>query len=142
MTFVQNELQQCKKNSSKWKAIRNCVPRKESTQPAYSRDLKTLADEFNAFFTSVGAKAAADSASLLAHFDFNDISSSFSAQQLYPDSETPKLHTHFFLTRLNETLYQKPLKNPKRQRPLHSHYQEPWHSNDGSRSADSHMTDP
>ena len=35
----------------------------------------------------MGAKAAADSASLLAHSDFNDISSSFSAQQLYPDSE-------------------------------------------------------
>ena len=87
MNFVQNELQQCKKNSSKWKVIRNCVPRKESTEPAYSRDLKTLADEFNAFFTSVGAKAAADSASLLVNSDFNDISSSFSAQQLYPDSE-------------------------------------------------------
>ena len=67
--------------------IRNCVPRKESTQSAYSRDLKTLADEFNAFFTSGGAKAAADSASLLTNSDFNDISSSFSAQQLYPDPE-------------------------------------------------------
>jgi len=79
MNFVQNELQQCKRNSSNWKVIRYCVPRKESTQPAYSRDLKTLADEFNALFTSVGAKAAADSASLLANSDFNDILSSFSA---------------------------------------------------------------
>ena len=84
MNFVQNELQQCKKNSSKWEAVRNCVPWKESTQPAYSRDLKTLADKFNEFFTSVGAKAAADSASLLS--DFNDFEL-FSAQQLYPDSE-------------------------------------------------------
>ena len=73
--------------SNKWKVIRNCAPRKESTQPAYSRDLKTLADKFNAFFSSVGAKAAADSASLLANSDFNDISSSFPAQQLFPDSE-------------------------------------------------------
>ena len=87
MNFVQNELQQCEKNNSKWKVIRNCVPRKESTQPTYSRDMKTLADKKNAFFTSVGAKAAADSASLLANSDFNDISSSFTAQQLYPDSE-------------------------------------------------------
>ena len=31
MNFVQYELRQCKKNSSKWKVIRNCVPRKEST---------------------------------------------------------------------------------------------------------------
>ena len=87
MNFVQNELQQCKKNSSKWKVIRNCAPRKESTQPAYSRDLKTLADEFNEFFSSVGAKAVADSVSSLANSDFNDMSSSFPDQQLYPDSE-------------------------------------------------------
>ena len=46
-----------------------------------------MADEFNAFFTSVGAKAAADSASLLANSDLNDISSSFSAQQLHPNLE-------------------------------------------------------
>ena len=87
MNFVQNELQQCKKNSSKWKVIRNCAPRKESTQPAYSRDLKTLADEFNGFFTSVGAKAAADSASSLANSDFNDISSSAAISRLGTVSE-------------------------------------------------------
>ena len=85
--FVQSERQGCKKNNSKWKVIRNCIPRKESTQLAYSRDLKTLADECNAFFTSVGAKAADDSASLFSNSDFYDSSSSSSAQQPSPDSE-------------------------------------------------------
>ena len=47
MNFVQNELQQCKKNNSKWKVIRNCVPWKESTQPAYSRDMKTKKMRFS-----------------------------------------------------------------------------------------------
>ena len=77
--FLQSEVQRCKKDTSKWKVIRNCIPRKESTRLAYSRDLKTLADEFNAFFTSLGAKAADDSASLLSNSDFYDSSSSSSA---------------------------------------------------------------
>ena len=44
-----------------WKTIGNCIPRKEVTQPVYTRDMKILAEEFNEFFTSVGARAAAGS---------------------------------------------------------------------------------
>ena len=39
-----------------WKTIRNCIPRKETTQPVYTRDIKLLANEFNEFFTTVGAR--------------------------------------------------------------------------------------
>ena len=40
------------------KTIGNCIPRKEVTQPVYTRNMKILAEEFNEFFTSVGARAA------------------------------------------------------------------------------------
>ena len=39
-------------------AISNCIPRKETTQPIYTRDIKLLANEFNEFFTIVGARTA------------------------------------------------------------------------------------
>ena len=42
---VQSELLSCQKNSSKWKVIRNCIPRKESTQAVYLRDIKVIAEE-------------------------------------------------------------------------------------------------
>ena len=41
-----------------WKAIRNCMPCKETTQPIFTQDIKLLANEFNEFFTTVGARAA------------------------------------------------------------------------------------
>ena len=44
-----------------WKVIRRCVPRKEVSQPVYTRDMKELADEFNIFYTSVGVKVAEES---------------------------------------------------------------------------------
>ena len=37
------------------------VPRKEVSQPVYTRDMKELADEFNIFYTSVGVKVAEES---------------------------------------------------------------------------------
>jgi hypothetical protein len=42
-----------------WKAIRNSIPRKEITYPVYTGDVKLLANvnEFNEFFTTVGARA-------------------------------------------------------------------------------------
>ena len=42
---IQSQLISCHKNSSKWKVIRNCIPRKESTQTVYSRDVKIIEDE-------------------------------------------------------------------------------------------------
>ena len=37
------------------------MPRKEVSQPVYTRDMKELADEFNIFYTSVGVKVAEES---------------------------------------------------------------------------------
>ena len=55
----------CKKTSSMWKVIRNCIPCKEISQPVYSRDLKDVAEEFNNFFTSVGTRVSEESTSLI-----------------------------------------------------------------------------
>ena len=41
-----------------WKAIRNCIPHKDTTQPIYTRVIKLLANEFNEFFTTMGARTA------------------------------------------------------------------------------------
>lgn len=35
-----------------------CIPRKETTKPVYTEDTNLLAEEFNEFFTSVGAYTA------------------------------------------------------------------------------------
>ena len=63
--FVKKKLEKSKSTSSKWKVIRNCIPRRESSQPVYTKDLKDIANEFNQFFTSVGGKASKDSQSLI-----------------------------------------------------------------------------
>jgi hypothetical protein len=39
------------------KAIRNCIQRKKISQPFYTGDVKLLANDFNEFFTTVGACA-------------------------------------------------------------------------------------
>ena len=41
-----------------WKAIRTCLPRKETTQPIYTQDIKLLANKLNELFTTVGARTA------------------------------------------------------------------------------------
>lgn len=63
--FVKRKLESSKNTSSKWKIIRNCIPRRESSQPVYTRDLKKVTNEFNQFFTSVGARASEASQSLI-----------------------------------------------------------------------------
>ena len=40
--------------NSIWKAIRTCIPKKSASQRNYSKDDKTVANEFNSFFASVG----------------------------------------------------------------------------------------
>jgi len=45
------------------------LPRREVTQPVYSKDIKTLADDFNAFFASVGSNVSEASKSLAAEAD-------------------------------------------------------------------------
>ena len=61
---MQEELERSQNTRSKWKVIRSCIPRRETTQQVYTRDLKEVADEFNQFFTSVGARASEASRSL------------------------------------------------------------------------------
>ena len=58
---VQKEMNGNQSSSAMWKVIRNCIPSKEKSKPVYSRDMTELANEFNEFFTSVGARAAAES---------------------------------------------------------------------------------
>ena len=79
--FVKRKLESSSNISPKWKVIRNCIPRRESSQPVYTRDLKEVTNEFNQFFTSVGAKASEDSQSLI---DFHNL------PQLLP--RTPQLY--------------------------------------------------
>ena len=62
---MQEELERSQNTRSKWKVIRSCIPRRETTQQVYARDLKEVADEFNRFITSVGARASETSRSLL-----------------------------------------------------------------------------
>ena len=61
---AKTELKNCK-TSSMWKVIRNCIPRKEISQPVYSRDLKDVAEEFNNFSTSVGIRVSEESTSVI-----------------------------------------------------------------------------
>ena len=84
---VQSQLASCQKNSSKWKVIRNCIPRKESTQAVYSRDVKIIADEFNEFFSTVGSRAAEASASLALTYDLSTVTLPMISDQNMPESE-------------------------------------------------------
>jgi hypothetical protein len=56
--------------NSMWKVIRKCILRKETTQPVYYKETqKTLVDEFNIFFTTVGARASEKSRLLATRYD-------------------------------------------------------------------------
>ena len=59
--YVQKEINDNQSSSAMWKVIRNCIPTKEKSRPVYLRDVTELANEFNEFFTSVGARAATES---------------------------------------------------------------------------------
>ena len=53
--FINNQIQKNPNNTNNiWKAIRFCIPNKSSSQRVFSKDDKTVADEFNQFFVSVG----------------------------------------------------------------------------------------
>ena len=45
------------------------MPRREKTEPTYTRGIKTLADEFNEFFTTVGERASEPSKDLAVKYD-------------------------------------------------------------------------
>ena len=63
--YVRNELEHSHNTNSKWKIIKNCIPRKESTQQVCTKDIKEVASEFNQFFTSVGRRVSEDCTSLI-----------------------------------------------------------------------------
>ena len=84
---IQSQLISCYKNSSKWKVIRNCIPRKESTQTVHSRDVKIIEDKFTEFFSTVGARAAKASASLAVTHDLPTVTSPMVSDQNTPESE-------------------------------------------------------
>ena len=52
--FVAEQIQRNPNNTNNiWKAIRHCIPNKSTSQRIFSKDDKTVADEFNQFFVSV-----------------------------------------------------------------------------------------
>ena len=53
--FVKDQIQNNPRNTNCiWKAIRLCLPKRSVTPKVYSEDDKTVADDFNNFFVSVG----------------------------------------------------------------------------------------
>ena len=46
----------CQNNSSQWKLIRNCLPRKETMQQVYTREVKEVAEEFKDFLELLAPK--------------------------------------------------------------------------------------
>lgn len=63
--YVRSEVQTHKDNpGSLWKIINSSIPSKEKQVHVYSKEPKQVADEFNAFFSSVGRRAAEAAASL------------------------------------------------------------------------------
>ena len=53
--FVENQIKENPQNTRNiWKTIRSCIPKKSSDFRTYSEKDKVIANDFNAFFTSVG----------------------------------------------------------------------------------------
>ena len=52
---VQNNMNNSR---SLWKVINNIVPSKTQEKLVYSKDLKSVANEFNSYFSSVGSRTA------------------------------------------------------------------------------------
>ena len=51
---VKTEIRQTKRESIADQVKRSCIPKKSTSQRSFSRGDKTVADEFNRFFTAVG----------------------------------------------------------------------------------------
>ena len=72
--------------SSQWKLIRNCLPRKETTQQVYTREVREVAEEFNEFFVSFGAKASEASKALIATHELSP-PNEFTSGHYIPDEQ-------------------------------------------------------
>ena len=90
--------------------IRNCIPAREKSRPAYSRssrDMKELSTKFNEFFTEVGVRAA-EEAKILASVNglitsHQELPVSFIPEDfdfgLLPLSRSIGLYSHFLQTK-------------------------------------------
>ena len=56
--------------NSIWKTIHSCIPNKSKTQRTYSKDEKTVANEFNSFFEGVGDNTVKKISDLASKFNF------------------------------------------------------------------------
>ena len=84
--YINKEMEGCQNTSSQWKLIRNCLPRKETTQQVYTREVKEVAEEFNEFFVSVGAKASEASKASIATYELSP-PNEFTSGQYIPDEK-------------------------------------------------------
>ena len=60
------------------------MPRRDVTQAVYSKDVKTLADDFNPFFASVGSNVSEASKSLAAEHDLSVLASTIALEGVVP----------------------------------------------------------
>ena len=69
--FVMEQIKNNKNNTNSiWKTIRSCIPNKSKTQSTYSKDEKTVANEFNSFFADVGDVTVKKIKDLASKFNF------------------------------------------------------------------------
>ena len=75
-----------------WKAIRQIIPRKSKSQRIFSKDNKTVADEFNRFFVSVGQSSIEKIQSLANECNIT-LNRNYFVPRQYPSCEQFPLNT-------------------------------------------------
>ena len=75
-----------------WKAIRQIIPRKSTSQRIFSKDNKTVADEFNRFFVSVGQSSVEKIQSLANECNIT-LNRNYFVPRQYPSCEQFHLNT-------------------------------------------------
>ena len=80
LDYIHNEVQNHKdKPGCLWKIINNIITSKERPTLTYSKDHKSVADDFNQFFSSVGRKTAEEATRLALENDINTSHTCFSS---------------------------------------------------------------
>ena len=80
-----------------WKAIRHCIPNKSTSQRIFSKNDKTVADEFNQFFVSVG-QSTVDKITSLANECNLTLNQNYFAPRQYALSDQFTLSTIDYIT--------------------------------------------
>ena len=75
-----------------WKTIRSCVPKKSRNQRTFSKDRRTVANEFNTFFSSVGQVTVDKINSLVNECKYN-LAKPGLKPRTYDESEQFAFHT-------------------------------------------------